>query len=63
MTVQSGTSKVPVPLDGDAIRASLRHFKGPELGLSIMDLEGVGLHGLLSPRGEMSRGPMTQERT
>ena len=38
MTVQSGTGEVPVSLDVDAIRDSLRHVKDPELGLSIMDL-------------------------
>ena len=38
MTVPSGKSRVPVSLDVDAIRDSLRQVKDPELGLSIMDL-------------------------
>ncbi len=38
MTDPGGASGVPVSLDVDAIRGSLRQVKDPELGLSIIDL-------------------------
>ena len=38
MTAPGGASGVPVSLDVDAIRGSLRQVKDPELGLSIIDL-------------------------
>lgn len=38
MTGRSSAGRVPVSLDVDAIRDSLRRVKDPELGLSIMDL-------------------------
>ena len=38
MTGPTSTGEVPVSLDVDAIRDSLRQVKDPELGLSIIDL-------------------------